>query len=305
LDPATQHCYFNAALDGSFSTQSLRASDQAGCGAAGGHVVTLVSERENTLASTSSSFDPFWVNLAYNAGTSSYTPSVPFESGWSNQCPGCYAHLDAGADAMPVIKVKGDAGLGPGPCVIGKIDTRDPWHEAPCSGPNLAFITLCEREPLGSRAQACDGPAVCFTVPYTLGVKRYVYVADHVSANDAAARCASQLGGRLVLFDSPEEREEVAREVALQAVEQIGPIGEFWIGLRGVGNVSEQWDDGVPRLAPWGVAPGAAGPEPNGAPTFWRAYLRIETGAVDSTLAHAGSSADSGVPEVRPFVCQR
>jgi hypothetical protein len=289
VDPASLHCYFQAGQVRQFSQ-----ADQETCGAAGGHVVTFASESEASFVATRiAKTDPYWVGLVLNAATRAYEPTIPFEPGWSAKCPGCYAHLDAGADTLPLRS----AGI-TGQCVIGERDTTRSWFQSPCAGFNWAVV--CEREPAGSRAEFCGG-AVCITVPKTFGAKRYVFVPERVSAAEAAEACASELQGRLVHFDSPEEREQLAHEIATQTAVAVAPPEEFWIGLSNGAAGTWQWDDGKSRPAPWGIAP--SGPEPIDAGPSARAFVRIQTGSVDSELAHAGNASPDG-GDLKPFVCE-
>jgi hypothetical protein len=255
-----------------------------------GHVVTFASERELGLVATSARFSPFWIGLRQTANLSDEYTTVDDldEPGWSTTCAGCYAHVNPGEKITTGAKYNGN-------CVTGEQDDTlpaHPWHASICGAVGDASVTretICEREPLGTRASYCGGP-ICFTVPATLGRKSYSLDPSALSAADAITECNSR-GGRLVVYESAEEREQVASVVA---TETVSPVTTFWIGLASNAG-AWAWDDpsGITPL-PWGMG------EPSLDASTARAYVTTARGAVDSDLARAGDPS-----EAHPFVCER
>jgi hypothetical protein len=281
IDRATGHCYYAAARAASI------AAAVTACRDAGGHVTTFASETEMGFVADASPSDDFWVGISRSPflGPSAYAPpSGSIEPGWSPSCAGCYAHIPADSGAIP-----GDPSVGTGDCILARKNAALPWVQVACESPSTPRGTICEREPPGSRSVFCIG-GVCFDVPATAGIKRYLLVPNAVRADDARGSCETA-EGTLVAFDSREEREQVAREVALPRV--AAAVDSFWIGLATGGDGGPwAWEgDASTALLPWGerepVLPGG------------RAFVRIVPTTTDSELAHA-----AGPDEVHPVLCQ-
>ncbi len=285
LDPATDHCYL--ALPSVAKIEAARAE----CENTGGHLVTFVSETEfaNVLAWKKADF---WVglNLDTVAAPPTYVPfgSTVMEPGWSRNCDGCYAHVDGSARDIP--RLLPDAS-GPKPtCVLARAAIDQSWVTVtPDLGVGQAAV-VCEREPVGTTARFCNQPtcvATRGTPPH-----RYQYFPEAVTAQEAADRCTSN-GARLVVFETREGREQLARELA--SFLPPAPIPEIWIGLvRGKGG-TWAWADGAPVTQyplEWGDN------QPSGANTAF-AYISLSTSAYDTQLAHA----DDGTTP-RPYLCE-
>ena len=277
VDPSSAHCYFS--LDDTSEIDAAGAS----CEANGAHVVRFVSEREVSFVANQVA-TMYWVGLKDPvAGDHTWLPSeATNEPGWSSQCPGCFAHIDAGAADIPTI----DAGRR---CVQGDTanDAAVPaWTQLSCKGPSR--LTLCEREPVGRRAVACHVGGLqgaCFTVAATLGMKSYLLLPTKWIASDAVQHC-SVLGGALVVFQSREEREQVGGEIGTQTA--VPGANDFWIGLAADDAGAWGWDGdgeaGALEPPPWGLSQPPI-------TTSARAYVVVSAGAVDSELARAQTSA--------------
>jgi hypothetical protein len=283
IDPASHHCYFEPG-------QTAQESDAVNaCSGAGGHVVRFVSASELALVSTWAATAPFWVGLM--SGTGGWFPNeLTSEPGWVAGCPGCFAGGDDGGAI-----VKGTLAADQGRCVVG--GTPGAWSESVCSSSVKAFSrwTVCEREPVGTRARPC-GANICLTIAATQSSKHYVVVPTPFVANDAALACVG-LGGRLVVFGSAEEREQVAYEIAAQR--GLSETTGFWMGLASTPGAAWAWDtSGGMAALPWG------GAQPAGF-DGGRAYMLVEQGqpAPDSELARAGNASDGG-GEVHFALCE-
>ncbi|MEO8875321.1 MAG: C-type lectin domain-containing protein [Polyangiaceae bacterium] len=287
IDPVTNHCYFAVA-----PASALDVAEQS-CEMANGHVVTFADDRERTfvLENLKSSFavvdaSAFWSALSVSAEQGGYVPALPndeLEPGWSPSCSGCYAAPNVDGS---IPKLLNDAG---GQCILDL--PRLGWSQFPCSQIPFGIPVICEREPPGSLAIPCAG--TCVSVPATAGKKRYFFSPVQVTADQAHAQC-TELGGSLVVFDSPEERETLLREVARTMAESSFPVKEAWIGLSTDDGGPWTWDNGTALTAsPWGdnqpVAPGT-GPV--------RAYVVLGTQNYDIQLAHDDS------PALRSYICQ-
>jgi hypothetical protein len=189
IDPQSGHCYFLA--------NTSATHDEAAEACKGGHLVTLDSDREAALVDAITSL-PYW--LGYQAGVGGFRADVPTEPGFpvDGGCAGCYlralaAPEDGGADCV----VSNDGG----------------WSLSSCADASAA--TICEREPLGRRSFFCQGP-YCSTITFTVGRKRYLLYLDNASRTAAAAadECSQYDGGRLVVFESREERAQVVQELS-------------------------------------------------------------------------------------------
>jgi hypothetical protein len=287
--PLNNHCYRLAAT----AEVTLSAAEIA-CTDIGGHVVTFASDEEfEPVAKLVDAVDagPFWVGIK-NASS-----VVEHEPGWAPTCSGCFAHtLDASAP-LPRSDVLPDASEG---CIEAYSDpARRSWASYPCDhGPRLRVV--CEREPDGYQSKSCDA-GTCIALMATLPTKRYVYVAEAVSAANAQTGCAA-LGGQLVVLQSRDEREQLWRE--LSRIPN-APMA-IWIGLSlsdggaDDGGVPWVWEDGTPAMSggypsPWG----------DGQPivrvrgTTARAYLQDTMTAVDDTLAR-----NVALPALPAYVCE-
>lgn len=281
VDPRTDHCFFDAGATASYAAAIGACQEQ------GAHVATFASARETELLGDAST----WIGLAQSplAG-GAYLPSRADEPGYP--CPGCFALPadDAGVGFPPLP----DAGTGQ---CVAQVAGR--WYAVPCEDGGVPFTTICEREPVGRRGQGCGG-AICFTLPATAGTKTYVLFASGETPAGAKTTCESYPDGRLVLLDTAEEREQLARE-AVKFLPADGPRLEstFWIGLAfDAASGTWRWDDGKPeaeRPEVWGreqpIDPGAG-----------RAFLRMRDDVVDTQLA---LSDDKREGARRPFVCER
>jgi hypothetical protein len=277
------HCYFFAD-----PTQSYRAALSA-CSGAAGHVVTFASARESSfvraLAGDASSY---WVGLTQRLDLGGYfPPSGVNEPGWPSSgasCPGCFA---VGADDAGGFVPESQGGELP-TCLVAE---DGGWLLVACDGTKTR-TTLCEREPVGQRIYPCGG-LLCTTLPATASHKRYVVWPLPDDPERARELCETTYdGGKLVMFDSAEEREQLARELRQRLPLPL----EVWIGLSKDGGWA--WDDGDPlasghRPLPWAEGqPGTGG---------GRAFLRIVDDRVDTQLAQS----DDGGVTTRVFVCQR
>jgi hypothetical protein len=218
-----------------------------------------------------SPFAGYWIGLHKEVGSSSYSNvETTIEPGWTPKCTGCYARFDEAGPPDP------DAGR----CLTASKIADAAWSAAMCASKVQGKATLCEQEPPGHRTTPCLGNNVCFSVAATLGgpprTKRYVFVPSVLAYADAAKACAS-LGASIVVFDSREEREQVAAEVARMA-------DDFWVDLVKAGG-TWGWDSGLDPSAVW-----AAGEPVSGNGTY--AYVAMEPGRFDSELAHAANDAE-------------
>jgi hypothetical protein len=298
--PNNNHCYWLAATDNSnFSNaQSLCFP---------GHIVTFASETEFDAVEANVRFskaDPrYWIDMTTLAGRS-YPSLVPYEPGWDPTCSGCYAHTPDPSMPLPrYVDSKGvEAG---GPCISADTDPVGPsWSESACTG--IGTLVVCESEPVGAQFSACGDAGVCIDLVATHARKRYVYRSSPATADSAEAFCTS-LGGRLVVLQSRDEREQLWFQ--LSKIAGASAIQRVWIGLSlkmasssegGAGDGVWAWDDGIPATAaaypsPWGDR------EPIDAGTTSRAYMRayMGVGEIDNTLARN----DEAVKEL-PFVCE-
>lgn len=269
VDPESGHCYYLAEA-GTYQ--------QAILACAGGHVVTLESDREAAIVDGLTS-SPYWVGVSYQAAIGGYRAEVTTEPGFpaDGGCTGCYVRSLERSDGGTDCVVARDGG----------------WSLSACD-PTTATV-VCEREAPGQRSFYCQGPW-CSTIPFTLNAKRYLLYLDTAArtAEDAARECAQYEGGRLVTFDSREERAQLVREI-IRVLGEEAPTFTAWIGVASDGG-TWTWDDGTVvddagRPSPWG----AGQPSTNAG----RAFIRIGPAFFDSQLAQTGED----VP--RPFICQR
>jgi len=281
------HCYLPAA--GTASTLDMEAIDR--CAEMGAHVVTFASEAE--LEAVSQSFDAgaFWVGL--EPSTPPYDSVIAYEPGWSTTCSGCFAHTADPSQALS--RFDGDDGGAAADCVQGVTGSdAGPWLKYPCAG-GVPLHVICEREPVGVQSQQCEA-GVCIGLVSTFGTKRYVYE-DQPASPDAAAQACQALGGRLVTFDSRDEREQLWFELS-KLTESPSPTA-IWIGLSLAADGAWVWDDGEPldaRPSPWGDRE----PHASSATSVPRAYMEhFATPPLDDTLAR-----NEGPVTTLPFVCE-
>ena len=274
IDPASRHCYYVARTDATYTDA------KAACTASGGHVVTIGSDHEADFVDRLSASSPYWVGVSYQAGLGGYGAEVTTEPGFLADagCPGCY---------VPALTAS-DGGT---ECVVS---SAGGWRLSSCSA---TATTVCEREPVGLRSFYCQGP-YCATVTFTLGTKRYLLYRENGArtASEAAAECAGFDGGRLAVFGSREEREQIVDEVLRLRERSLEPASfTAWIGIASDGG-TWTWDDGTPvddggRPSPWGAARPDASAQ--------RAFIRVGPAFFDSQLAQTGDDV------ARPFICER
>jgi Lectin C-type domain len=299
--PSNNHCYD---LVGSVGVAQLQKATAA-CG--GSHVVTFASEDEfqHVLPLVGGS-RPFWVGLELTA--SPYTAGF-YEPGWSPSCSGCYAHTQSPDADLPPFP---DAGIegGANSCVtvVALSDPNQSWMEYPCRGLSSQQVdVVCELEPVGRLSTPCEA-GLCISLVKTYPVKRYVYHGGPATADQARSTCQG-IGGRLVVLQSHDEREQLWRELSLLTV----PLQSVWIGLTeltpGSNRVPStwEWDDHTPAQG--------AGAYPSewasGNPTIsqvrtTRAFLyhpNTSAPPVDDTLARNDPSL-LGTAGLSPFVCE-
>ncbi len=296
LDDAGRHCFFSAGTATTF--QAARTA----CEIRKGHIVTIASAREADLAEVSGTIDPklgYWVGLSYAAAVSGYVPPLLDEPGVPSDgtsCPGCFSFGDGGDFAIhPTL----DASTSIRECLVAQNEggTRR-WLQVPCATNTTPFSVLCEREPPGRRIIDCAGNYQCTTIFVTEGRKRYlVSLAETLTADGAKARCAEFPNGRLAVFESREEREDLVRELLKR---QITEPTTLWIGLAHDGT-AWLWDDGRPesghpivwgREQPRGIGDG-------------RAFLRIDRTQFDTQLAYSSETDGGKTDERRAFICER
>ncbi len=300
-DPRTGHCYFAAGADTSYAAASAR------CKAERAHVVTLVSAAEaKLLEQVSADESGYWVGLSRDTtflfgaygppAERAEEPGFPYPGATTSiaqgPCTGCFG-IGADAGTFPLADVDASDTTIDTSCVASRGGT---WFRVPCSGA-ISRPTICEREPAGVRGQACGNDGICFTVRQTSGDKTYLVSVSPAEPDTADTTCRFLDGGSLVVFDSREEREQLAHEIVLRYTD-VPPT--LWIGLHADGG-TWTWDDGVvasddqARPLPWGNAQ-----PPTGA-TNGHAFITVGDKAYDTQLAYAD---DSGTQQ-RLFICQR
>jgi hypothetical protein len=274
------------------------------------HVVTFASEDEFRAVTEHIDAGWFWVGLQETTNNNDYTSLAEFEPGWSTPCTGCYAHTTDPKVGLPAGKATGTGGLY---CVQASSDPAEPsWRTVPCTGPGLRVI--CEREPVGSQARSCDA-GTCVDLLWTHGSKSYVIGLVPLSASDAEEACID-LGGRLVVLRSRDEREQLWKELAKLTAKPTS----LWIGLAqqpavatddGGGRDASATADAAAATGPWiwdddaganAYVSAWAYNRPTTATTHsTRAYLMKEQPpASDDTLARN----DGPMPSVLPYVCE-
>jgi hypothetical protein len=296
------HCYRMASTTVETFDQTGGATDR--CQALGAHVATFASEDEFQVVIQHFDAGAFWVGLQ-STRPPEYSSVVMVEPGWSPTCPGCYAHTPDPTVDLPRVDA-GVASMLSDDCISASTSADErSWREALCTSVP-AVRAICEREPVGVLSAQCDG-GVCIELVATFGRKRYVYV-DQPASPDGAERACQAIGGRLVVLDSRDEREQLWRELSRLSVSV--PPAVIWIGLAlvtpdagGQDGAAAQWiwDDGTLADAPDGHPPpwGDRQPHLTGTTTT-RAYLEnFMTPPFDNTLA-----LNDGTPGAMPFVCE-
>jgi hypothetical protein len=289
------HCYFWTDSTGDYTVA------RAACEAADGHIVTFASQREVDFVATIAADAGYWVGLSDRTDRGGYAPpGDSLEPGWprtSNACPGCFA---LGADDGGAFTLyPEDAGNAARLCLVSE---NGVWLQTACAG-TTKHATLCEREPVGQRVYPCGG-LFCTTLAVSAGRKRYVVWQFLTGAKEAKSLCESTYdGGRLVMIDSNEEREQLVREIGriLSPVALDGgtqKVLDLWIGLSRDNGVWT-WDDGQVegtdggRPRPWAELQPADGGD--------RAFVRIIDTRFDTQLVR--SEEDTSAQ--RMFVCER
>jgi hypothetical protein len=320
--PKNNHCYWVQATNATtFYPAAIQGCQNA---SSGGHVVTFASEEEFTAvenalfpdAAVQAKANPYWIGLQMIPTTIAEYAAVQSlpEPGWSPRCPGCYAHTPDPKVALPRHIDPNDSGLSDQPCVVAYPDPGVPsWRQHPCAnapGDGGAKTQLvCEREPLGKQFAPCadaGGGALCIDLVVTQGRKRYVIDPAVALTADAAAGACASMGGRLVVLESRDEREQLWFQ--LQQISQ--QLQRVWIGLAlseseaGTDDASADaeasapmwlWDNSTPvdAQSPWGMG------QPVLSSATTRAYLRANADSVDNTLARNDESKP-----MLPFVCE-
>ncbi len=297
------HCYRTASATVVSFDQSGGATDK--CQALGAHVATFASEDEyQAVIQHLADAGAFWVGLQATRPPA-YSSVVPVEPGWSPTCPGCYAHTPDPTQDLPRSDAGGAEAQLPEDCISATTSPDEgSWHEALCT--SVPVRTLCEREPVGVLSVQCEG-GVCIQLVATFGRKHYLYIDQPASADDAERACQA-IGGRLVVLDSRDEREQLWRELSRLPVSV--PPTVVWIGLALVvtdagaqdGAIAQWvWDDGTLADAPDAHPPPWGDKQPHlSGTTTPRAYLEnFITPPYDNTLA-----LNDGTPGPIPFVCE-
>jgi len=294
------HCY---QLARPARASSFRSASAICAGAA--HVVTFASEEEFQFAlPLAGGGSPFWIGISTGSPSSSPYSEAPFEPSWSLGCPGCYAHTvvpDADLPAFP------DAGVEGGvlDCLVALSDPSQPWQQYPCRGlPGEALDVVCELEPVGRQSKSCEA-GICIDLVKTHGAKGYVYHANRATPDSASRACVA-LGGRLVVLQSRDEREQLWRELSRLTVAP----SAVWIGLSQVSPASFQvpagtwaWDDHSPADGPGAYPSEWAIGQPRRAGTT-RAFLYHDSHApaIDDTLAR--NEPTLTISGTLPYVCE-
>jgi hypothetical protein len=305
------HCYQWVSA-GASPLQAVSGSANALCQRLNGHVVTFASEAEFRAVGPLVDAGLFWVGLSADPTSSPgaviYRPVTQSlrEPGWSRNCPGCFAHtVDASAPLAVYPGVPSDGG--PASCVVASADPQEPWQQFPCAvaATMRHYLPLpgvvCEREPLGRLSRPCEA-GTCFDLVATHGSKHYVYESAPVSANQARSGCLA-LGGRLVVLQSSDEREQLWHELAQLTIEPFA----VWIGLSLVGTPANrrqlvwQWDDNTAADAyptEWGVGQPLATNYTNSSTRafLWEQQQQLPNS--DNTLAHNDQNGPL------PYVCE-
>ena len=288
LDLVTGHCYFTASPTGQFQ-QALQA-----CKALGGHVVRFSSKSELVFV-TSQMLDggAAWLDLEKDSdsgGAPVFHTENNAEPGWrggllpAKSCSGCYANiLNPVAGNFPVA----DGGID-GPCVVFSRDVQYSWFAAPYDVGAFPVAVVCERESIGRGDGPCEA-GTCIEIAPTSSSKLYVLSAKPASFTEAQTACNAMVG-LLVVLQTPEEREELARALAG------AKVAAAWIGLSATVSDAWTWANGKTLASKAYIDPWAEG-EP--AMKTGAAYLKIDPSAYDTRLAHTDP-----LNATHPYVCE-
>jgi hypothetical protein len=281
FDERTGHCYF---VGGAPTVAYVNAGNQ--CKEGAGHVVTFADEAEYQRVVAWAKGQAFWVGLEFGAVGWETQNNEP---GWSGRCLGCYAHVDAGADVFPLLRDGGGARA----CVLADGTSDRPWLGAPCTIPaaqRFAPTVICEREPSGLTQHPCN-EGTC------MGGRsgaRYILIKTPVTVQEAYQGCQS-FGARPVVFETHEEREELARELIVGLPKSTLQV---WVGLSRANGFSQNgswtWaDDAGVNAYPleWGNA------QPSGSGSW--AYMSLATAGYDVQLLQV----DTGTLKL-PYICE-
>jgi hypothetical protein len=296
------HCYWPPGTATSLDPLAVNECNPA---LGSGHVVTFASEAEFEAVEQGLHLvhgdPPFWVGMM-SSDDRSYLSLVGYEPGWAPTCPGCYVHAaDPKADLPRYVDA--DGGISSQFCVGASTDGLDPnWRQRPCT--NVKTRVVCEREPIGLQFEPCEA-GICGDLVATRAAKRYVLVTQPATA-DAAAQACAVLGGRLVVLQSRDEREQLWLQLSRSAPQ----VFRVWIGLSqsdagpedDSGAASWVWDDGTQADVPGAYASAWGDRMPAIPGTTSRAYLRAFTGEIDDTLARNDEPAQT--IGTMPFVCE-
>ena len=284
IDTTSNHCYF--ALPRPYGFIGARTA----CSYDNGHVVTFASPTELArVYGASRGFLPeFWVGLNNRARTGWISEPLD-EPGWTpDQCPGCYAET-IGNLFPNAVDVDPAA---PAQCVKVAGVSQAPWIGESCSA---VIRTLCEREPPGVLSRSCDA-GTCISLKATILSKRYIFVDQPSTADDAVAYCAAFPNAHLWTIESPEAREQLWRELT-----QVDPQARrIWTGLSWTDAAGWGWDDDASvesRSVPWGERqPDDAGKS--------RAFADLQVDQADSQLVRNRERAGEPRVTLLPFVCE-
>lgn len=281
IDDAGANCYFALTPTRVFNDAVRQ------CANAGAHLVTLSSDREAELVDSIAA-GSHWVGLFVRNDLGAYGPTVS-EPGYplptSNlPCAGCYGR---GADGGVFPLASDVDASAEANCIVSE---GGGWFRGPCISERTHAV-VCEREPVGLRAEFCGVSTSCTTVPATAGRKTYVVSLDSVLAREAEERCRLQRG-TLVVLSSRAEREQLVREITQLA----SATTTVWIGLSRTASGPWTWDDGTPDDG-YPSAWGSGQPEAGAAS---RAYLVTDENVFDTQLAYSDTEGAR-----RFYVCER
>ncbi len=306
IEDRTGHCYFPA------GATSTYAEARAACEQRGAHVVTLggADELEFVTSSLGARVDAYWTGLLVSTALGGYEAANPEEPGWpypplltTRACPGCYAPVRPTNEAGTFPSWSSDGGALEF-CIAGFTTRADAgWLTVPCvRGDAGALGVVCEREPPGARTEDCLGGS-CLRVVETLARKRYLLADQPVLPEDAPRAC-TQLGGRLVVFTSTREREQVTRELGRRLLSLGQKKVTFFIGLSRTAGKPWLWEDGADESAHppvWGESAPGVPPVPDRA---GRAFLVLGLALYDTALARADQGTEPPTDARKGVLCE-